>query len=82
MEQDTTVAALRAHIERLDAAHKAQAEIAWQHYQRARALEADNLRVSAWQHYQRAQALEADNLRVSAELAEARTRLAALEAKP
>jgi uncharacterized protein YhdP len=63
MEQDTTVAALRAHIERLGAAHKAQAEI-------------------AWQHYQRAQALEADNLRVSAELAEARTRLAALEAKP
>ena len=63
MEQDTTVAALRAHIERLDAAHKAQAEI-------------------AWQHYQRAQELEADNLRVSAELAEARTRLAALEAKP
>jgi uncharacterized protein YhdP len=63
MEQDTTVAALRAHIERLDAAHKAQAEI-------------------AWQHYQRAQELKADNLRVSAELAEARTRLAALEAKP
>ncbi len=63
MEQDTTVDALRAHIERLNAAHKAQAEIAWQHYQRARALEADNLRVSA-------------------ELAEARTRLAALEAKP
>ena len=63
MEQDTTVDALRAHIERLDAAHKVQAEI-------------------AWQHYQRAQALEADNLRVSAELAEARTRLVALEAKP
>jgi hypothetical protein len=47
MEQDTTVDALRAHIERLDAAHKAQAEIAWQHYQRAQSLEADNLRVSA-----------------------------------
>jgi uncharacterized protein YhdP len=47
----------------LGAAHRAQADI-------------------AWQHYQRAQALEADNLRVSAELAEARARLAALEAKP
>jgi uncharacterized protein (DUF2235 family) len=63
MEQDTTVAALRARIQVLDAAHRAQADI-------------------AWQHYQRAQALKADNLRVSAELAEARARLAALEAKP
>ena len=60
---DVTHDGLRKRVAELEAAHKAQAEI-------------------AWQHYQRAQALEADNLRVSAELAEARARLAALEAKP
>jgi hypothetical protein len=60
---DVTHDGLRKRVAELEAAHKTQADI-------------------AWQHYQRAQALEADNLRVSAELAEARARLAALEAKP
>jgi uncharacterized protein YhdP len=45
--EDLTHDGLRKRVAELEQAHMAQAQIAWHHYQRAQALEADNLRVSA-----------------------------------